>query len=119
MFKLNLQGDPYCFRLKADLKVVKAERGNVEDSQGTENSAVAKAKPSQSRKKARADDEASNASILKDEDDDEDEEDDDEEEKDTDEEDGDDDDTANDDNEEDDSEDTDVSAALKYQLLSD
>lgn len=95
------------FRLKADLKVMKVEKGTVEDSQGADSNIAAKPKSTHGRKKA-IEDEASNTSMLKDDDDDDDEEDDEEEEKESDEDEADDDDAANDDNEDDESEDTDV-----------
>ena len=97
------------FRLKADLKSKKVEKGAGDDSQGIETDYSVKTKANQSKKKVNVEDDVSNASMAKDDDDDEDEEDDDEEEKDTDEEDADEDEAGDDDNDEDQSEDTDVS----------
>ena len=105
--------DLIIFRLKADLKTKKIERGPVAaDVQASESNSTTKPKASQGKKKVAVDDEASNLSqITKDEhdDDEEDEEDEDDEEKDSDDEEGDEEDAAEDDNEEEDSEDTDVS----------
>ena len=103
----------FFIRLKADLKSKKVERGTVEDSQGNDGEFTAKTKSNQGRKKVNAaEDDVSNASLVKDDDDDDDEEEDDEEEKDSDEDDAEDDEAADDENEEDQSEDTDVRICL-------
>ena len=99
------------------MKSKKVERGTVEDSQGNDSDFTPKAKSNQGRKKVNAEDDVSNASMVKEDDDDDDEEEDDEEEKDSDEDDADEDEAGDDDNEEDQSEDTDVRNCVLLPML--